>query len=342
MAPKVLYIDDDPGIARLVQKTLQANGFDVELAASGDIGLSLIKSKTFDIVALDHHMPGKTGLQVLKEIRALSNPPPVVYVTGSEDSRVAVAALKAGAIDYVWKDVQGHFRELLTQAVQNSLEQERLRRDMEAADAEIRLARDRAELLLKEVNHRVANSLAIVAGLLALQRHSMSDATAQDLLDQMSARIIAIAGVHRRLYTSQDVTMVDLKEYLTSLIDDLKKAMGDIGRHHPVHFKCVPLAIPTDKAVSVGIIVTELVTNAYKYAYPDRTDGDIRVELAATGSDAILTVEDDGIGLGNTKVPSGTRLGTRVMTSMTSSLGGTLEFAAGANGGTVANLRFSV
>lgn len=341
MAPKVLYIDDDPGIGRLVQKTLQAGGFDVELAYSGDEGLELVRSRPFDIVALDHHMPGMVGLQVLKEIRALPNPPPVVYVTGSEDSRVAVAALKAGAIDYVWKDVQGHFRELLMQAVQTSLEQERLRRDMEAAETEIRLARDRAELLLKEVNHRVANSLAIVAGLLALQRHSLSDPGAQDLLDQMSARIIAIAGVHRRLYTSQDVTAVDLKEYLTSLIEDLKRAMGDAGRNHPVHLNCVPLSIPTDKAVSIGIVVTELVTNAYKYAYPDRADGEIRVDVSMREGQVVLTVEDDGVGLGKTQMAGGTRLGTRVMTSMTSSIGGKLDFSGG-DSGTRAMLTFPV
>lgn len=341
MPPKVLYIDDDPGIGRLVQKTLQANGFDVELAHSGDNGLELIRAKSYDIVALDHHMPGKTGLQVIKEIRALDNPPPVIYVTGSEDSHIAVAALKAGAIDYVWKDVQGHFRELLTKSVETSLEQERLRRDMEAADIEIRNARDRAELMLKEVNHRVANSLAIVAGLLALQRHSVADASAQDLLDQMSARIMAIAGVHRRLYTSHDVTMVDLKEYLTSLIADIKTAMGDAGRSHPVRLDCVALSITTDRAVSVGIIVTELVTNAYKYAYPGRTDGDIRVEVIRSGDQVVLTVQDDGVGLDNTKMAQGTRLGTRVMSSMTSSLGGTLDLA-GSSKGTRATLRFPV
>ncbi|MET0431515.1 MAG: response regulator, partial [Hyphomicrobium sp.] len=58
MASRVLYIDDDAGIGRLVQKTLQASGFDVEVAHSGDIGLELLRTKSFDIIALDHHMPG--------------------------------------------------------------------------------------------------------------------------------------------------------------------------------------------------------------------------------------------------------------------------------------------
>src|ERR1700712_2897779 len=76
-------------------------------------------------------------------------PPPVIYVTGSEDSRVAVAALKAGAVDYVWKDIQGQFRELLGEAVDTALRQEARRQAKERAEAEMREARDRAELLLR-------------------------------------------------------------------------------------------------------------------------------------------------------------------------------------------------
>ncbi len=125
---KVLYIDDDAGISRLIQKTLESRGFDVVVAPSGTQGLELLRSNRFDIVALDHHMPGQTGLDILRDIRALPDAPPVVYVTGSEDSHIAVTAMKSGAVDYVWKDVQGHFRELLAKAIATALEQERLRR----------------------------------------------------------------------------------------------------------------------------------------------------------------------------------------------------------------------
>lgn len=145
----------DPGLGRLVQRSLQARGLSVELAASGEEGLVRAQAGGFDLIALDHHMPGQTGLDLLPELRSLPEAPPVIYVTGSEDSRVAVAALKAGAVDYVWKDVQGQFRELLGEAVDTALRQEALRRDKERAEAAVREARDRAELLLREVNHRV-------------------------------------------------------------------------------------------------------------------------------------------------------------------------------------------
>ena len=132
------------------------------------------RAEQFDIVgARSSHARPRLAWKSCRSIRELPNAPPIVYVTGSEDSRVAVAALKAGAIDYVWKDVQGHFRELLAEAVITSLEKEKLRRDKEAADREVLAARDRAELLLREVNHRVANSLAIVAGLARMQRSTV-------------------------------------------------------------------------------------------------------------------------------------------------------------------------
>lgn len=337
---KVLYIDDDPGISRLIQKTLETRGYDVVVAASGPEGLELLTSQIFDIVALDHHMPGHTGLEVLKDIRTLPGAPPVIYVTGSEDSHIAVTALKSGAVDYVWKDVQGHFRELLAKAIATALDQEKLRREKEAADQEVRLARDRAELLLKEVNHRVANSLAIVAGLVGLQRNSIKDASARDLLSRVQARIIAIASVHRRLYTSPDVRSVDVCDYLDGLVEDLKAAMADEGRDHSIRLECTKLLLPTDKAVSLGIITTELVTNAYKYAYPENRRGEIRIILTTEGSRGSLSVEDDGVGL-NAQAPSGTGLGSKVIASMATNLGGELQFRAGTQG-TRATLSFPI
>ncbi|WP_336486442.1 sensor histidine kinase [Methylobacterium nigriterrae] len=144
MALRILYIDDDSGLVRLVGRALRARDYAVEHAPDGAVGLARIAEGGIDAVALDHHLPGETGLEILGRIRALPAPPPVIYVTGSEDLRIAVAALKAGAADYVLKDVAGHFRELLAEAIQAALAQERLRR--EKAEAEERLAASQARL----------------------------------------------------------------------------------------------------------------------------------------------------------------------------------------------------
>jgi two-component sensor histidine kinase len=336
----VLYIEDDPGLGRLVRRALEARGYSVDLATDGAAGLDRILQGGIDVVALDHHMPGHTGLDILPRIRSLPDAPPVIYVTGSEDSRVAVAALKAGAVDYVWKDVQGHFRDLLVEAIGTALHQERLRREKEEADLAVREARDRAELLLIEVNHRVANSLAIVAAMARMQASAVTDPAAREALQEMQARIAAIAGIHRSLYTSDDVRVVNVAAYLGKLVEELAEAMKESGREYPIRLTAEHLQVPTDKAVSVGVVVTELVTNAYKYAYPAEATGEIRVRIEAEGENgARLVVEDDGVGWLEEDAPKGTGLGTRIIKAMAANLRSAVQFEP-THPGTRATLAF--
>lgn len=342
---RVLYVDDDAGLARLVGRTLAGRGFFVEHAASGAEGLERLAEGGIDVVALDHHMPGETGLDVLPAIRALPQAPPVIYVTGSEDSRVAVAALKAGAADYVWKDVGGHFRELLAEAVSTAIAGERLRLAKIEAERESRAARERAEMMLREVNHRVANSLALVASLVSLQQKAVAADTdpiaARDALLETQQRITAIAQVHRRLYTSQDVSAVEMDSYLAGLVEELDAAMrsGGRGRAQLVRLEADPgIRVTPDKAVAAGVVVTELVTNAHKYAYPEGSaGGEIRVlcRRAAVGSDdarVLLAVEDDGVGWSGTGPARGTGLGTRILRAMAATLQSSLDYDTAASG----------
>ena len=137
LAPRarILYIDDDPGLCRLVQKDLERHGHVVEVATDGASGLARIAQGGIDVVALDHYMPNQDGLETLAGIRKLAEPPPVVYVTAMQEGRVAVAALKAGAADYVSKE-EGEFLALLQRAIDAALNGAMLRRAKEAAEAE--------------------------------------------------------------------------------------------------------------------------------------------------------------------------------------------------------------
>ena len=338
---RVLYIDDDPGIGRLVQRQLQRAGFAVTLAHDGDEGERLAASGDFDAIGLDHYMPGRDGLEVLEALRALPDAPPVIFCTGAEEPRIAVTALKSGAADYVVKDVQGGFIELLSASITQEIGRAALRRDKERAEREVRESRDRFErlaaqqaVLLSEMNHRVANSLQLISSLIELQARKVPDETARALLRQAAERVEAVTLVHRRLYTSGDVEFVEMDSYLAGLVEELSRATHGPDGASRIALTAAPIRLETDRAVAVGLVVNELVTNALKYAYPDGA-GPVRVSLHAANAEGMLclTVEDDGVGFAEEAPARGSGLGSLIVNSMAHSLRATVA-RDGTHGGT--------
>jgi two-component sensor histidine kinase len=321
---RVLYIDDDPGIARLVQLHLERVGYSVAVACDGETGLAMATAEIFDAIALDYFMPGRDGLDVLADLVDTPLAPPVIFVTAAEEPRIAISALKTGAFDYVIKDVQGTFLEFLDTAIRQSQEHIRLRREKLAAEQELRESLDRFEklaaqqaLMMREVNHRVANSLQLITSLIELQARKIVDPAARELLHRAAERVDAVTLVHRRLYTSNDVEFVDMDKYLQGLIDELQRAVENEERRGSITLIAEPIRIETDKAVSIGLIVNELVTNALKYAYPQGGSGMIRVGFSRRAGEEIqLVVEDDGIGYPDGVAPRGSGLGAMIVNAM--------------------------
>ncbi|MFN3363595.1 MAG: sensor histidine kinase [Allorhizobium sp.] len=333
MSFSVLYIDDDAAIARLVQRHMGRLGHEVSHAENAEDALELLTTAGFDVVVLDHYLRQTTGHDVLGRMREAEIDVPVVYVTGSNEAQVAIEAIKAGAADYVIKTVSDDFLSLLSSAIEQTVANAQLRAAKARADEEIRLGKERAEALLAEVNHRVANSLALVASLLRLQISAARSDEVKAELAETQARITAIAGMHRSLYTSDDVSRVELDRYLNRLTVELYNSLHSAEKPVRLLLDADPISLSADKAVSVGMIVTELVTNAFKYAYAPGQAGDIRVHLKMRGDgEALLRVEDDGVGIDPQSAPKGTGLGSRIVKSMASTLGDGLHYLEGMHG----------
>jgi len=328
--PTLLYIDDDEALARLVERGLTRLGFKVVSAASGTEGLDRLGQGDIDVIALDQYMSGLDGLETLERILAVPNAPPVVFVTASQDSNIAVTALKAGAADYLVKDTLGDFVPLLHVALDGALRQAQIRKARDDAEAEVHASRDRyaalaaeREVLLREVNHRVGNSLQIISSLLHLQANSSDQDDVKAALTNAMGRVAAVAQVHRRLYTSHNLKNVMLNQYLDALLEDLRRS-AEGNRMSRLTLKAEPIEIDPDRAVAIGIIVNELVMNAVKYAYPDGA-GPIDVDLHAQGDDLVLSIADNGVGLDGKTDPRSTGMGQRIVTAMASKLEASAE-----------------
>lgn len=323
---RVLYVDDDEGLRHLARRALERRGYQVSLAASGEEGLAMARAEPVDLIALDHYMPGQGGFETLQALlRELPDPPPIVYVTGSDETSVAVAALKAGAADYVVKSVGEEFFDLLQNAFDQALEQVKLRRSHAEAQAALVASNRRLEALLKEVNHRVANSLQMVSAFVQMQAFAIKDQVAQEALQDTHRRIEAIIQVHRRLYTHEDVERVAMRDYLDALVRELEDTCSTPQAPRALKLDVEPIQMETDHAVSVGVIVNELVTNACKYAYPAGAPGEVRVTLKAHDGGLMLVVEDDGAGM-TSAGPQGTGLGGRLIKAMAASLGAVFAY----------------
>jgi two-component sensor histidine kinase len=240
--------------------------------------------------------------------------------------------------------VQGDFIPLLQVAVDGALRQARLQKARDDAEAEVHASRDRfaalaaeREVLLREVNHRVGNSLQIIASLLHLQASSAAEDDVKAALTNAMGRVAAVAQVHRRLYTSHDLKSVLLNQYLDALLEDLRRS-AEGNRMSRLTLKCEPIEIDPDRAVAIGIIVNELVMNAVKYAYPDGA-GPIHVDLTGRGSELELCIADDGVGLNAKADPRSTGMGQRIVTAMAAKLAASVERDP-AHSGTRIILRF--
>ena len=342
--PTLLYIDDDAGLARLVDRGLTRPASRSCMPPAASKGWRGCEQGGIDVIALDQYMPGLDGLETLERILAIPDAPPVVFVTASQDSAIAVTALKAGAADYLVKDVQGDFIPLLQVAVNGAIRQAALQRARDEAEAEVHASRDRyaalaaeREVLLREVNHRVGNSLQIIASLLHLQANSATQDDVKAALTNAMGRVAAVAQVHRRLYTSHDLKSVLLNQYLEALLEDLRRS-AEGNKMSRLTLKAEPIEIDPDRAVAIGIIVNELVMNAVKYAYPDGA-GPIHVELKALGDDLELSIADDGVGLNVKTDPRSTGMGQRIVSAMASKLEANVERDP-AHAGTRIVLRF--
>jgi len=241
---RVLYMEDDPGVARLVQRRLQRAGYVVDIACDGAEGLAMYATGSYALLAVDQNMPGMSGLDVLRQLATAGHVLPTIMVTGAGSEQIAVEAMKLGVSDYIVKDVAGGYLELLPLVIERAMRRQQLLQEKQQAEAalreshallEQRVARRTAELA--QANQSLQAEIAErkqaeeqrrrqLRHLSALRRIDMAITASLDLsltlgvlLDQVTTHLLV------------DATMVLLLNPLTHTL----RYVADRGLHLPVN-----------------------------------------------------------------------------------------------------------
>lgn len=204
-------------------------------------------------------------------------------------------------------------RKLIQDALQQTTD--RLRESLQEKD-----------ILLKEVHHRVKNNLQIIASLLYFQSKKISEPTSLAALDEARDRLRSMILVHEKLYQSQDLARVDMRDYIRTLIDQLLISHAMQGRNVRFRQDILPIRLPIEVALPIGMIISELVTNIYKYAFPDGAAGEAAVQADHAGGALRISISDSGIGIPdgvNTDQPA--TFGLQLVGNLVQQLNGTLS-----------------
>lgn len=209
----------------------------------------------------------------------------------------------------------------LTDRLRLEAERREARRAIEIAEA-LRASLRERETLLQEVHHRVKNNLQVISSLINIQRRSVGDPMARAALTECQTRVQAIGLVHEQLYRFTDYARVPFSDYVRTLTGMVTQAIG--APRVEVSLDISVTQLPVDKAIPCGLIINELLTNAFKHAFPDGRPGQVSVALHRSPEGPLeLTVADDGVGM-----PSGPpvdSLGMHLVETLVAQLGGTVS-----------------
>lgn len=285
---RILIVDDEPSNLILLGNILESLGHEAVSAGSGSGALEKL-SPEIDLVLLDVMMPSMDGFEVARRIRATQGfaELPIIMVTVLASREDRLKAVQAGANDFITKPID---------KLELSVRMASLLKMKEAQDR-IRASLKEKETLLREVHHRVKNNLSMVASMLRLQSRRVEEGATVAMFEQAAERVASMSLVHEKLYQSKDLASIRVVDYLEDLVRQLFVTYGSNSPFITLETNIEDVAFGTDTAIPLALMLTELVANCLKHAFPDKRDGVIRIQLHSAEPDGFeLRVDDNGVG----------------------------------------------
>ena len=194
------------------------------------------------------------------------------------------------------------------------------------AEKQIQQSLREKETLLREIHHRVKNNLAVISSLLSLQAEGISDEGLRRALEESQQRMKSMALVHEHLYQKNDFSRINYKDFIVDVIKELESIYHKRNGTIEIKLNIEDLTLDIDSAIPCSLIINELVTNAYKYAFPDNRSGELGISFAKEDDAYILTIKDNGIGLPKgVDYRNSNTLGLQIVNVLCKQLRGNLE-----------------
>jgi PAS domain S-box-containing protein len=194
------------------------------------------------------------------------------------------------------------------------------------AKAHVEASLQEKEILLSEIHHRVKNNMAVISGLLGLQSSYVEDERSRLLFEESRNRIHSMALIHDKLYQHETFARIDFNSYCSDLINYIKSSYNSSNANINFTLNCEDVFIDIKNAVPCGLILNELISNAYKHAFKDREEGEIRITCSKMGEKFTMMVSDNGIGFHNDmSVEEPSSLGLTLISALVNQVSGTIK-----------------
>jgi len=338
----VLVAEDDPELGNYLVRTLGEH-YRVYLARNGVEAIEIALRVGPDLIVTDLMMPRMGGEELLREVTRHDSiaDTAVIVLTARTEADLPARLLEAGAVDYLVKPVQAaelrarvrnvlalrRTRSVLASGPEDAAEPlQELAREVVQSHRRLQRTVQEKQVAVRELHHRVKGNLQTISSLLSLQMRTLDDEGGQRALREAQGRVATMALVHERLYAGRDPDHLAIRGYLRSLASMTVHA--HVGEDAPilVDVSAPAITLPAERAISLGLLVHELLANALIHGFPDGMAGRIDIELTQHPPDLHLRITDTGVGIPNERRGG---LGLDLVSVLTRQLEGRMEIETG-------------
>ena len=326
---RILIAEDDFLVSEMIEGELIDAGYEiVGKAADGIRAVELTQSLKPDIVLMDIRMPEMTGLEATRQIMDCC-PTPVIILTAYENIDMIENAGDAGVGAYLNKPLDAQELEraiLIARARFNDI------KELKEKNIQLEEAVQLNRTLMKEIHHRVKNNFQLISSLLNLQIGGIDDDETRRILEAGRDRVQTLAVLHEKLYEAGDFVSLPMNIFIKDLMNTLSEVYDSKDKSISMDINIDNIVLDTKKAVTIGLILNEAITNSIKYAFPESSNKKCIISVAMTVEDKsiLLRIADNGIGVSDLEMlKSGDTLGLQLIHLLTEAqLAGSIEIRA--------------